>query len=293
MSCIYAELTNKNMEGKQYNSVSIYSDTKLTLDQNLKIGMNPKTINLIEQFGIIKSMNVKDKLNISFAGNNICKVVPFLDSLKENTFIDIDEIINEAFILNKTNIEDLEFIITYVDDKDIPHIVCIKNGIIEKNCQTAFIGSEIARQKHIEIKNEYLKRNNRILSNLILQDLLNCHVDDSVGGILILNSYSFFDKKFVYPSMFYSCVESINYVKANTPIPLCEDLSKGGYVISQYENINGELVLDFNLANFSILYTSNHRYVLKNENGKYNNENDIFKHIMLPIIFDTKTGHLL
>lgn len=287
MSYVYAEIVEKGHGDNRYKSINIYSDTKVEFDEVLKKGTDPKTFANISNFGLIKSLNIEGKVNISFAGNNFLCLTTFLSSVSELQEISEEELIEKAYKLHIDHQPDgIELIISFFDEGGNPKIVCIKNNNIERDCPFAYIGSEITRKRQLEIKNRLEQQNIKYSLDVIMQETFNSRVDDSVGSFFVLSSYSKSQNKFIYPTMFFTSYENVGYIKPNQVIPIYASAENGGYSYEQYENINGDIVLNFKQPNFSVVYTSNLRF-----NGDM--ENKQLKYLMLPIKFNQDTMEIL
>ena len=140
MSFIYAEKNRLVCNSEIIQTLSIYSDTKVSFNDNFSNWSKP-TRRYLEQYGIVKSLILHSTCCISFAGNNILYVGKLLDDLAKQKDFTANYLCKKAFEIHKeAPINDIEFIICYIENTE-QHIVCIKNGKMHIDCINAWIGS--------------------------------------------------------------------------------------------------------------------------------------------------------
>lgn len=287
MSYVYAEIVKTDYPRKGNKSIEIYSDTKVSFDPVLKTEMDPKTVENISNFGLIKSLNIGPKINISFAGNDFLCITAFLANLYAAKEINVDALIEDAYKLHRNHQPNgIELIISMIDEEDNPSLVCIKNNKIESDCPFAYIGSESTRKKQLELKNKLGQEKNKLSTSIIMHETFSNRTDDAVGSFYILCKYSNELQRFIYPNIFFSSNENIGYIAPNQTIPIYATAENGGYTFEQFENMDGELILDFKQVDFAVVYTRKLR--LK---GDVNNQK--LQYLLLPIKYNKNTREIL
>lgn len=122
----------------------VLSDTKIGINENLSGLWNDEASKkLVAQLGMIKSVIISPYIVISYAGNNINKAAHLLHDIKQKNY-NLEKIVQNAFnIHNSAQIDDIEFIIGYYEDKNKNELISIKNGKIVRNCKRAWLGSAV------------------------------------------------------------------------------------------------------------------------------------------------------
>ena len=133
---------------------SILSDTKIVLDENLVCQWNTEDERqLVEQFGLMKSVIVSPNMVICYAGNNIDYAAELLRKVK-NSSCNLDEIISAAFEIHAASGKDaIEFIIAYGDSAR-RELISIKDQQIYRNCKEAWLGSFEAYKEFRRLESE-------------------------------------------------------------------------------------------------------------------------------------------
>ena len=133
---------------------SILSDTKIVLDENLVCQWNTEDERqLVEQFGLMKSVIVSPNMVICYAGNNIDYAAELLRIVK-NSSCNLDEIISAAFEIHAASGKDaIEFIIAYGDSAR-RELISIKDQQVYRNCKEAWLGSFEAYKEFRRLESE-------------------------------------------------------------------------------------------------------------------------------------------
>lgn len=281
MSFVYAEKAKLDINGTQKNLTNIYSDTKTTLIGAYKANWNNKTRTVINNYGFIKSVNISPKCSISFAGNDILYAHKLLSWIYENNIFVIDQIIDKASQLHmSTNKDDIEFIICTADKNDNTTITCIKEHNILSNCTSAWIGSYTAFRKLQEI------RTDSFTSSYTFRRAVSECSDDSVGGLIIQNTYRQEEHRFVYPEGYCSSYERKQTIKPGENVILSGPAETGAFT-TYYHDSTDEVIIDFWQNNTSVIYSTKYRY------GSTDVNNSNTKYFLLPAIYNTETGKFL
>ncbi len=273
MSFVYAEKYFID-EDRTEPRVNIYSDTKTTLIGAVLANWSEKERTTIEKYGFIKSVNIGPTCCISFAGNNTMYAQRLLKWIFEKRFVSDDELIEKAFQLHREACkDDIEFIICSADSGR-PIITCIKNGVINNDVSSAWIGSPDAFHKMQELRKDLVTD-----ISLFSKALEECG-DDSVGGFVIRSTYD--GKEFFYPERLESSVERKQLVRLGENITLFDPAEKGGYTI-HFRESKQNVIIDFLQSDHSVIYSASLRY-------KSEQDNLYKEHLMLPMLFCTSTN---
>ncbi len=129
---------------------SVLSDTKVGINENLsKLWQDETSKRLVTQLGMIKSIIVSTHIVISYAGNNINEASHLLRDIKQKKY-DLEKIIQLVFdIHNSAEVNDIEFIIGYYENRNRNELISVKNGKIIRDCKRAWLGSIYAYQEFI------------------------------------------------------------------------------------------------------------------------------------------------
>lgn len=275
MSFIYAK--KEYLKECKLNSVQILSDTKIDT-MSLNNSKTSKTYKTINTYGIIKSLIICPSCCISFAGNNIDKATKLIDSLIENKEFSIDSLMEEAFEIHNTseNINDIEFIICYSDEKNEVHINCIKNGEIEKDVYLAWIGTYAALKS---LQEEVSKGLNTFsaFQNVVLGGKIDC-----VGGLINSVTYNYDQKSFKYQEYTLTAVYREKLYKSNDIIEIVGSKEEGAFQMHMFENM-GEVYYEFPQIDRIILFTK----------MRYEDDDKKFPHFLLPILLEASTSKVL
>lgn len=145
MSFIFAE--------KSGYCTQIYSDTKVTFDEQSKLNWGENTRNAMGTYGLIKSIIIRDNCCISFAGNDIRLAHKLLQQLIDLGEFSEDQLLDCALKIHRSApLNDIEFLVCIADKHDETNIICIKEKEITFNCSNAWIGSETAFLKMQELR---------------------------------------------------------------------------------------------------------------------------------------------
>lgn len=288
MSFVYAEKNSVTINDNLIYTLAVYSDTKISFDNNASNWSIP-TRQVLLQYGLIKTLILNPTCCLSFAGNNIGYVYQLL-----NKFEDSDEFNEKAFCDSAYDIHknaptnDIEFIICYVKNNE-QHIICIKNRQMVE-CENAWIGSAETFQIMQQYRMERMNNPGYGIGNdtaVFFKKALQTTKDETVGKeiniktIITSESNSFF-----YASKFESFVERSRTIPPGKAIPLIDNAAEGGYTVEYYESTD-EVRIDFKQADFTILYTK--RFRLAQEDI----DNPRTRYFLLPIPIRTSTKQVL
>ena len=193
----------------------------------------------------------------------------------------IDQIIDKASQLHmSTNKDNIEFIICTADKNDNTTITCIKEHNILSNCTSAWIGSYTAFRKLQEI------RTDSFTSSYTFRRAVSECSDDSVGGLIIQNTYRQEEHRFVYPEGYYSSYERKQTIKPGENVILSGPAETGAFT-TYYHDSTDEVIIDFWQNNTSVIYSTKYRY------GSTDVNNSNTKYFLLPAIYNTETGKFI
>lgn len=282
MSFVYAEKTN-NVKNA-LNPIVIYCDTKIKLEDNAKGIFSDVEIMNLKRYGMIKTVIASPGLCISFAGNNITLASKLFGKLAQKRKFEMEEAIDIAYSIHMSaeDINDIEFM--FCSDDDGFKIDCIKNGEVERNCLSGWIGSELAFGSFQKKRLAFLKEGEAAskYTESTFQMVINEGVDDSVGGFVIKTVYNGEVHCFEYQNRYEFCTEKTQMVALGNQILFYTGAQDGGAAI-EYKQIDiKNLLLSINNMKPSILYSATSRI-----EGKYLDE---LCGLMMPIevYFDEK-----
>lgn len=258
MSFIYAHKIISENE-----TIEIYSDTKISFDEIEKKSFESETLNNIKKWGLIKIIIINSQCCIAFAGNNIKLVQELLDDYNQfgdNNVTTLIDLANNIHLHNDIN--DIEFIICYNDEKNLKHIVCIKNHKKYLDEPSCWIGSN-STFKIMQIE----KNDNKKPVAMSFLNAVESGKDDSVGGFVIGLTYSEQLNRFMYFDRFYTTVSRSHTYHHGEQINLFDTAEEGGYTIIITE-VNREVHLKIEQINKCIIY---------GEVAKLEKESDLIK----------------
>lgn len=289
MSFIFAELV-KNDETNEKESILICSDTKATLEGTSNLNWSKQTRNAIQKYGIIKSNIISHDCCISFAGNNTTYAQKLFSQLAEWKCFEFEQAEEYAYKLHIECLDktDIEFIISYIED-GIPHITCIKDGQIYRNCVNAWIGSQFAFEKMQEIRMNTIKGNENVshyASSQYFRRAIHECGDSSVGGFCVMVRFFKSDNSFLYVESFQSAVSRPQYVPEGREIRFWDPASAGGYTEHIYPSTS-EVRIDIDQCDLTLLYTGRYRL------SQYDVDNIYTRYFLLPIPIRTSTNKVL
>lgn len=247
MSFVYAE--------KDKYCTKIYSDTKVTFDEQSKLNWGENTRNAMGAYGIIKSIIVRDNCCISFAGNDIRLVHKLLQEIIDLDEFSEDQLLDCALKIHlSAPLDDIEFIICTADDNNETHLTCIKEGKLTRNCINAWIGSGIAFSKMQELRTLELNEGKQPDTGVLFDRvLLECN-DESVGIFEILTIFSSIEHSFFYTEKLQMILCREQIVLPGEAVKFHGSAEDGAYTIYQYWS-NEEVRLDIAQADLSIWFT--------------------------------------
>lgn len=276
MSFIFAE--------KDRLSTTIYSDTKVTFDEQSKLNWGENTRRAMGAYGIIKTIIVRDNCCISFAGNDIRLAHKLLQEVIDFGVFSEDQLLESALKIHlSAPPNDIEFIICTANENDETHITCIKEGELNRNCINAWIGSKIAFRKLQELRMRELSEGRQPgTDRLFGQTLLECN-DESVGIFEISTIFSPIQHSFFYTEKLQMTSDRDQIIRPGETLKLHGSAEEGAYTIYQHWS-NEEVRLDIAQADLSILFTRKYRL------DASDTMNPDTKYFLLPIPLRTSTG---
>ncbi|MBQ5330573.1 MAG: hypothetical protein J6F31_04905 [Oscillospiraceae bacterium] len=276
VSFVYAE-KNYLFDGSGKQSINILSDTKTTLIGAVLSNWTEKEINTIKNYGFLKSIIIGPKCCISFAGNNTIFAQKLLSWIFDKKIVSEGELIEKAYeIHSEAEKDDIEFIICS-SDSEKPIITCIKEGTINNDVSSTWIGSRSAFNTL-----QKLRTSSYTDIRLFKKAIDECG-DDSVGGFVINCIYN--GEKFIYPERLETCVSRNQTVKPGESFKLYDTAENGGYT-AYFRESNCDVIIDFEQIDISVIYTARLRYE-EDKNMEFK------KHLMLPFVFCTSTNKLI
>lgn len=274
--------------------ISIMSDTKIYLDENLKNLWNTESERqLVKQIGLIKSVIVSPNIVVCYAGNNIDKAAELLREIK-SIGNKLDQIIDVAYNIHEAApVDDIEFIIGYCD-KSRRELISIKNKQLVRNCKVAWIGSwdaynEFKRMEN-EIPDEKIKGRKAIASDKngkmreepvneelariwelerIFRKVVESGVDPTVGGMTVRIKVPESENTFQY-------MAGISIMSSNWPqqlesgdaITFYQGVEKGSFCCNIYQSKSNFCCYIYE-DNLGIVYTDEEEYVQGLEGMKF------------------------
>lgn len=279
MSFVYAEKSTAN--GRE--TINIHSDTKIGLSDDAKLNFSIEEIDLINRYGIVKFSILGETISIAFAGNKIFLAAKLFFQLYEMKIFSVGEAINKAYSIhnNADHYSDIEFIICSADD-NVLRIDCIKDGIIRKDCSSAWLGSYDAFCEFQSIRISNLSNNPIEMTDRAFDSVVRGCKDDSVGLFHISASFRPDLKCFMYSekSGFYSDMKQL--VKSGENIQFFLNPKDGGFSYHQYPCNFDCLMLKIDQMDSMILYSRSHRL------SESDNSNKNLFGLMLPMLVKQK-----
>lgn len=278
MSFIYAEKYYSDTLRK--NLISIWSDTRIGLGEGAKANFSEAQIDLIKNYGIVKSTICSGDLCISFAGNNIRYAAELFSKLNKKATFDFKCVTDLAYEIhmNATSKDDIEFIIAYYSEGDF-YIDCIKEQTKNSNCHSAWIGSKTAFSSLQEFRLDNKRESESVdeYTSAAFANVVEGSGDTTVGGIPIKVTYNYENNSFEY-----AWIKSINSSKEHT-VKHGDDISfftsarDGGFVYEILPISIHTIITNIEQIKPMILYSRQYRGDVKDAN------NDNLFGLMLPM----------
>lgn len=287
MSFVYAEKTNIVFDDETFNTLHIFSDTKLTIYGAVRANWGETTRRRIERYGIVKSMIIGPKCCISFAGNDITHANRLLEEIYSAGSLSDEDLLKCAYDIHMSAPQDdIEFLICTANENDEVTITCIKDRQVNENCICAWIGSHAAynmlRWKQEELSTGAYQHTS---IEMMEQTIEECG-DTTVGKYVVDVRYDRNQHSFVYSERLTSSYERNQIVRLGEKIKLGGTAEEGAYTAHFLES-NTDVVIEIAQNDLTILFTN--RYRLEEPH----NVNDHTKHFMLPLLIKTSTGTVL
>lgn len=186
MSFVYAE---KKVVMDQ-EIISIHCDTKICLPDDAKANFSGEEIDLINKYGIVKISILGTTISIAFAGNKIFLAAKLFSQLYELKTFTIEEAVERAYDIHSSakNPSEIEFIICSADD-NVLRIDCIKDGEVQYDCSSAWLGSYKAFREFQRIRVSDPTKSLTEMTESAFESVVQGGVDDSVGKFYISASY--------------------------------------------------------------------------------------------------------
>ncbi len=260
MSFIYAEKYYSDTLRK--NSISIWSDTRIGLGEGTKANFSETQIDLIKNYGIVKSTICSRDLCISFAGNNIRYAAELFSTLNKKGTFDFKCVTDLAYEIhmNATSKDDVEFIIAYYSEGDF-YIDCIKERTKYSNRHSAWIGSETAFSSLQKFRLDNKKESENVdkYTALAFANVVEGCGDITVGGIPIKVTYNYENNSFEY-----AWIKSINStkehaVKHGDDISFFTSARDGGFVYEILPVSIQDAMIKIEQIKHMILYSRQYR----------------------------------
>ena len=265
MSFVYAEKITVNGQ----KTINIHGDTKIGLSDDAKLNFSIEEIDLIKRYGIVKFSILGETISIAFAGNKIFLAAKLFYQLYKMKTFSVEEAINKAYFIhnNADHYSDIEFIICSADD-NVLRIDCIKDGYVQKNCSTAWLGSYDAFCEFQNIRLSNFSYNPIEMTDGAFDRVVRGCKDDSVGLFHISASFRPDLKCFFYSekSGFYSDTKQL--VKPGENIRFFLNSSDGGFSYHQYPFNSECLIVKIDQMEPMILYSRSHRLSESDNNNK-------------------------
>ena len=275
MSFVYVE---KNTVIDQ-EVINIHSDTKIRLFDDSRANFSVEEIDLIKKYGIIKFSIIGPTMSIAFAGNKIFLAAKLFEQLYELKTFSVEEAVERAFSVHSCadSYSDIEFIICSADD-NILRIDCVKDGGIQYNCSSAWLGSYDAFREFQRIRTSNTAKKPSEMTDSAFQSVVQGCGDDSVGLFYISASYRPDLKCFWYSerSGFFSGKEQT--VKLGETIGFSRNPSDGEFSYHQIPCNLESLILKIDQMEPMIFYSRTHRL------SESNNNNPNLFGLMLPML---------
>lgn len=285
MSFVYAE---KNTAIDQ-EIITIHSDTKIKLPDDAKSNFSVEEIDLIKKYGIIKFSIIGPTICIAFAGNKVFLAARLFSQLSEMKTFSVEEAIKKAYAVHKSAdcYNDIEFIICSADDNDL-RIDCIKDGSVQNDCCSAWLGSYDAFREFQRIRISDSSKTPAELTDSAFQSVVQGCGDDSVGGFYISASYRPDLNCFWYSERLAFHSSNEQTVKSGEAIKFFLDSSNGGFSYRLIPCKFDSLLMDVDQMEPMILYSRGHRLSESDSNNS-----NLFG-LMLPMLVKrTENGEIV
>ena len=279
MSFVYAE--KKTVIDQEI--ITIHSDTKIGLPDDAKANFSVEEIDLINKYGIVKFSIVGPTMCIAFAGNKIFLAAKLFAQVCELKTFSVEEAVERAYIVHNDadHYSDIEFIICSADD-NVFRIDCIKDGSVQRNCSSAWLGSYKAFREFQRIRMSDPAKTPTEMTDSAFESVVQGCLDDSVGRFYISGRYRPDLKSFWYSERLALHSVKEQTVKAGEAIKFFLAPSDGGYSYRLIPCGVDSLLMDIDQMEPMILYSRGHRLVESNINNP-----NLFG-LMLPMLVKQK-----
>lgn len=291
MSFVYAAKCAETNYNRHHETIQVFSETQIKPNDAAPFKWGKRTLDRVQRYGIVKSMILTPKCCFSFAGNDIRFANVFLERLYSERFCSDEELISLAFAVHQEAGQDnIEFLFCIADESDHISITCIKDGRVDYDCHSAWLGSYDTFR---ELQRLHLEQGQEISWQVIQQAISNCQKypdkEDgrfNVGGFIVEVIYDSFQHQFLYPERLETWFERDQLVKLGDAIKLLGTAEEGGYT-AHYRESPKDFVVYLEQPKITVAFTSKYRL------AEENSINPLTSHLMLPIVANAETDQLL
>lgn len=287
MSFCYAQIIASSHHGELPERAQVLCDTKVELVGAVKANWSDDVFHWLQTYGMAKTIILGPKTCLSFAGNDLRLVNNLLEWVYGHEYVSVDELIDRAFDCHRSSADynDIEFLImAKSEDERLPKLTCIKEGTVQRDCRSAWIGSPMAFERLQELRGQ--QNWPEVVGIEMFWDAMMTCGDDSVGSFPLLASWSGSSGSFVFDQYLYTTVYRSQLVEGGSVIKMWDTRKNGGFAISA-RDAGGEPVLEFIQSGTSVLYTRRYRYIDKRL------YNPMTSYLQLPIPFESGSGKVL
>lgn len=291
VSFVYASKSIQEINGQLRQQVNVFSETMIKPKDANSFYWGERTLQLVQKYGLVKSMILTPKCCFCFAGNDIHYANIFLEKLYSKRECSDDELITLAASVHKeAGSDNIEFIFCLADEEDHITITCIKEGTVFPDCTVAWLGM---KEAHDELQRLRIDDGMGLNISTFRQAIEHCQMlpdkDDgrfSVGGFIVEVMYDFNFHQFIYPERLESVVERSQTVLLGETIQFVDSAENGGYT-AHYLQSTKDFVIELLQPGITIGYSDKYRV------EEANSINSSTNHLMLPILVETATNHCL
>ena len=263
--------------------IDIHCDTKIELPDDAKANISVEEIDLINKYGMVKCAILGATMSIAFAGNKIFLASKLFAQLCRMKTFTVEEAIEQAYAIHceDDDYSDIEFIICSSDD-NVLRIDCIKDGSIQNNCSSAWLGSYDAFREFQRIRTSIPEKKPAEITDSAFENVVRGGTDDSVGFFHISASYRPDLNCFWYTERHGYYSNKTQSVKPGESIKFFLAPSDGGFSYYQYPCNFESLIVKIDQMEPMILYSRRHRI----SHSDINNQNLFW--LMLPMLVRQK-----
>jgi len=270
MSFVYAEIIKK--------SLHIYSDTKMSFNNNSGASFSKEQMALSDKYGIVKTTIICPEICISYAGNNLFLASELFMKLYEKRTVSVQDALDSAMEIHlSADKDDIEFIIASCEN-DVLSLHCIKERELQSNCNIAWIGSNLAHCQFQELRLSGNNKNASDRTSAAFAEVVLCCKDESVGGIMTDVIYNKSKNSFQYAERWGFYSSKPQAINAGNDIKWLLDAKDGGFSYHQIPISCEEVIMAIDQMTPQILYSRKHRCTQKDA------QNTQLFSLMLPML---------